>query len=386
MADIDIGLAKSARVGYDLDDIAIVPARRTRDPDVVDLAWELDAFRFELPFLGAPLDGIVSPDTAVTIGELGGAAVLDLEGLWTRHDDPQPLIDEIVEPLMDALDAGDRSDSDIAGFDEAPLERLRELYAEPIKPELVRDRIKAIRAAGVISCGAVTPPRTVDLADMLVAAELDLLVIHGTVVSAEHVTREPEPLNLKTFVRRLDIPVVVGGATSYQAALHLMRTGAAGVLVGSAAASDADTHAVLGIGVPQATAIADVRAARMRHLDETGVYCQLVAAGPMETGGDIAKAVALGADGVLIGPPLAASDTPGRGSWWPQTAAHPRLARGGVHRWIDTTPDLQQVLTGPAADGAGRTNLMGALRASMAMSGHESLKDLQKAEVLLTRP
>jgi IMP dehydrogenase len=364
--EVEIGLGKDARQGYDLADVAIVPGRRTRDTDIVDLTWELDAFRFDLPLLTTPLDGIVSPATAVAIGELGGVGVLDLEGLWTRHDDPQPLIDQLLE-----LPEGQAT------------ARLQELYAEPIKPGLVRDRIKEIRKAGVVSCGAVTPQRTVDLADVIVKAELDLVIIHGTVVSAEHVTApDDEPLNLKTFVRRLDIPVVVGGATSYQGALHLMRTGAAGVLVGSAGANDAHTAATLGIGVPQATAIADVRAARMRHLDETGVYVQVIAAGPMETGGDIAKAVAVGADGVMLGPPLAASDTPGRGTLWPQTAWHGHLPRGTLHR-REPAGTLEQVLVGPGTEGEGRTNIMGALRAAMAMSGFESLKQLQKAELVV---
>lgn len=366
MADLEIGLGKDGRRGYELADVAIVPGRRTRDTDIVDLTWELDAFRFGLPFLTTPLDGIVGPATAAEIGRLGGAGVLDLEGLWTRHDDPQPHIDEVISLP-----------------DREATAKLQKLYAEPIKADLVGERIREIRKSGVVSCGAVTPQRTIDLADVIVQAELDLLVIHGTVVSAEHVTRAAEePLNLKTFVRRLDIPVVVGGATSYQGALHLMRTGAAGVLVGSAGATDADTAATLGIGVPQATAIADVRAARMRHLDETGVYVQVIASGRMATGGDVAKAVALGADGVMLGPPLAASDTPGRGTIWPQTASHPDLPRGALRR-EQPAGTLEQVLVGPGVEGGGRTNVMGALRASMAMSGFESLKQLQKAELVV---
>lgn len=367
MAEADIGLGKTARPAYTLDDVAIVPARRTRDADQVDLSWEIDAFRFDLPFLAAPIDSVVSPASAAEIGRLGGVAVLDLEGLWTRHDDAAALVAELVEASEDTARA-----------------RLRELLAAPIRPELVTSRIAELRRAGVVSAGAVTPQRTVDLAEVIVAAELDLLLIHGTVVSAEHVARDnPEPLNLKTFVRRFDIPVIVGGCTSYKAALHLMRTGAAGVLVGGAATSDAVNHQVLGIGLPQATAIADVRAARMRHLDETGVYVQVIAAGPLRTGGDIAKAIACGADAVLLGPPLAAaSDTPGRGTWWSQSAGHARLARGGVHR-AGTLGTLEEVLVGPAVEGDGRTNIFGALRASMAMGGFGTLKELQKAQLVV---
>jgi IMP dehydrogenase len=365
MADVDIGLGKSARRAYALDEVALVPTRRTRAPELVDLRWELDAFTFDLPFMAAPVDGIVGPESAAEIGRHGGVAVLDLEGLWTRHEDAGAQLAKL-EALPDA-DA---------------LARLRELFAAPVRPELVRDRIRDIRAAGVVSCGAVTPQRTVDLADVLVAAELDLLVIHGTVVSAEHVTHDDEPLNLKTFVRRLDIPVVVGGCTSYKAALHLMRTGAAGVLVGSAGTSDELSRQVLGLGIPQATAIADARAARMRHLDETGVYVHVIAAGPLATGGDMAKAIACGADGILLGPPLAAaSGLPGHGVWWAQTATHERVPRGGISR-TEPLGTLAEVLTGPATEGAGRTNLFGALRSAMAMSGFETLKELQKAELV----
>lgn len=365
MADVEIGLGKTARRACALDDLAIVPSRRTRAPELVDLRWELDAFTFDLPFMAAPIDGIVGPHSAAAIGRQGGVAVLDLEGLWTRHED-----------------AGEQLEKLASLPDEKALPRLRELFAAPIRAELVRDRIREIRANGVVSCGAVTPQRTVDLADTLVKAELDLLMIHGTVVSAEHVTDDAEPLNLKTFVRRLDIPAVVGGCTSYKAALHLMRTGAAGILVGSAGTSDELSRRVLGLGLSQATAIADARAARMRHLDETGVYVHVIAAGPLVTGGDMAKAVACGADGILLGPPLAAaSGLPGRGTWWAQTAIHDTVPRGGIVR---TAPlgTLEEVLLGPATEGDGRTNLFGALRSAMAMSGFETLKDLQKAELV----
>ena len=368
MAEVEIGMGKSGRPAYTLDDVAIVPTRRTRDGDLVDLSWEIDAFRFELPFLAGPLDSVVSPRSAVEIGRLGGVAVLDLEGLWTRQADAGAIIEEL-SAATDHVGAA---------------RRLREAMSAPVDPDLVSQRIKELRTAGVVSAGAVTPQRTVDLADVIIAAELDLLLIHGTVVSAEHVTRDnPEPLNLKTFVRRFDVPVIVGGCASYRSALHLMRTGAAGVLVGGAATSDEVNRQVLGIGLPQATAIADVRAARMRHLDETGVYVQIIAAGPLATGGDIAKAVVCGADAVLLGPSLAAaSDVPGRGTFWGQGVSHASLARGEVVR-SEPLGTLEEVLVGPTVDLYGRTNIFGALRASMAMSGYQSLKDLQQAELVV---
>ena len=367
MSDVEIGLGRTARSAYSLDDISIVPTRRTRDADLVDISWEVEAFRLELPFLAGPLDAVVSPTSAVEIDRLGGVAVLDLEGLWARHEDAQAIIDEVAAVSEDDAWA-----------------LLRRAMETPIDPDLVGQRIKELRASGVVSAGAVTPQRTIDLADVIVKAELDLLLLAGTVVSAEHVTDdEREPLNLKTFVRRFDVPVIVGGCTSYPAALHLMRTGAAGVLVGGAATSDAVNEAVLGIGLPQATAIADVRAARQRHLEETGVYVQIIASGPLATGGDIAKAIACGADSVMLGPPLAAaSDAPAKGALWGQGATHRSLSRGGVSRG-EPVGTLEEVLIGPARDQKGATNLFGALRATMAMTGLRSLAELRKADLVI---
>jgi IMP dehydrogenase len=366
MAEIEIGLGKTGRRAYGFDDIAIVPSRRTRDPEDVDISWEIDAYRFELPLLASAVDGVVSPATAVEIGRLGGGAVLNLEGLWTRYADPEPLFEEIAE-----LD------------DDKVTRRLQEIYAEPIKPELVTERIQQIRESGSVAVASVTPQRTESLIPAITEGELDMLVIQGTVVSAEHVSKSVEPLNLKRFVRELDLPVIVGGCASYQAGLHLMRTGAAGVLVGVGPGHACTTRAVLGLGVPQATAIADVRAARMRHLDETGVYVHVIADGGMATGGDIAKAIVCGADAVMIGSPLAAAvEAPGRGSHWGMATFHPTLPRGTrVHTPARGT--LEEILVGPAHDNDGRMNLFGGLRASMATTGYETLKEFQKAEIMV---
>src|SRR5437762_93913 len=300
MAEIEIGIGKAGRRAFGFDDIAIVPSRRTRDPEDVDISCEIDAYRFDLPLMAAAMDGVVSPATATEIGRLGGVAVLNLEGLWTRYDDPETVLDEIatLEP------------------DKATL-RMQQVYAEPINEELIGKRIREIKDSGVISCASVTPQRTQQFTKAILEAELDLLVIQGTVVSAEHVSKSVEPLNLKQFICELEIPVIVGGCASYQAALHLMRTGAVGVLVGVGPGQACTTRGVLGIGVPQATAIADAAGARMRHLDETGVYVQVIADGGMSTGGDVAKAIACGADAVMIGSPLAAAhEAPGRGHHW----------------------------------------------------------------------
>ena len=369
MAEVEIGLGKSGRRAYGFDELSIVPSRRTRDPEDIVLSWEIDAFSFELPVIAAAMDGVTSPATAIDVGRLGGVGLLNLEGLWTRYEDPAPLFDEIANLSDDKVTI-----------------RLQEIYREPIKPELVTARLQEIRDAGVVAAGAVTPQRTARLTDAIIAGEPDLLVIQGTVVSAEHVSKNQDPLNLKTFVRALDLPVLVGGCSSYQAALHLMRTGAAGVLVGVGANHACTGDAILGIGAPQATAVADVRAARMRHLDETGVYCHVIANGGLRTGGDIAKAIVCGADAVVLGTALAhAAEAPGRGFNWGNESFHSSLPHGTR---IETPAfgTLDEVLFGPDHGGDGRLNLMGALRATMALTGYETLKDLQKADLTIARP
>ena len=366
MAEIEIGLGKSGRRAYGFDDIAIVPSRRTRDPEDVDISWQIDAYRFELPLMASAMDGVVSPATAIQIGRLGGVGVLNLEGLWTRYEDADSVLAEIAELPV-----------------EKATRRMQELYQQPIIPGLVTERIREINDADVVSCASVTPQRTAVLLDHILAGELDMLVIQGTVVSAEHVSKTIEPLNLKTFIRQLDIPVIVGGCATNKAALHLMRTGAAGVLVGVGPGHACTTRGVLGLGVPQATAIADVRAARMRHLDETGVYCHVIADGGMATGGDISKAIVCGADAVMIGSPLAAAaEAPGRGYHWGMATFHPTLPRGARVQTA-TRGTLKEVLLGPANENDGKLNLFGGLRTSMATCGYVDVKEFQKAEVMV---
>ncbi len=366
MAEIEIGRGKAGRRAYGFDDIAIVPSRRTRDPEDVDISWEIDAYRFELPLMGSAMDGVVSPATAIEIGRLGGVGVLNLEGVWTRYEDPESLLEEIAH-----LDV------------EKATARMQQIYTEPIKAELIGQRIREIKAAGAVSCASLTPQRTAQYARELIEAELDLFVIQGTVVSAEHVSKTVEPLNLKRFIREFDLPVIVGGCASYQAALHLMRTGAVGVLVGVGPGHACTTRGVLGIGVPQATAIADARAARAQHLDETGVYVHVIADGGMGTGGDIAKAIVCGADAVMIGSPLsAAHEAPGRGYHWGMATFHPTLPRGAR---VKATPrgSLAEILIGPAHENDGRLNLFGALRTSMATCGYDTVKEFQKAAIMV---
>jgi IMP dehydrogenase len=366
VAEVEIGIGKSGRRAYGFDDIAIVPSRRTRDPEDVDISWEIDAYRCELPLMAAAMDGVVSPATAIEVGRLGGVGVLNLEGLWTRYEDPEPLFEEIAKLDNDKATA-----------------RMQQIYAEPIKPELVTQRIREIKEAGVVSAASLTPQRVEQLAKAVLDAELDLFVIQGTVVSAEHVSKTVEPLNLKKFIREFEIPVIVGGCASYQAALHLMRTGAVGVLVGVGPGNACTTRGVLGVGVPQATAIADAAGARMRHLDETGVYVHVIADGGMSRGGDIAKAIACGADAVMIGSPLAAAhEAPGRGYHWGMATFHPTLPRGARIRTTQIG-SVREILVGPAHENDGRLNLFGALRTSMATCGYETVKEFQKAEVMI---
>ena len=366
MAEVEVGLGKSGRRAYGFDDIAIVPSRRTRDPEDVNIKWEIDAFSFDLPLMASAMDGVVSPSTAIEIGRLGGVGVLNLEGLWTRYEDPSKAYEEIAQ-----LPSGQAT------------ARMQELYSEPIKPDLITERIAEINNAGVISCASITPQRTEKYAEEILQSELDVLVIQGTVVTAEHVSKTKDPLNLKTFVRDFPIPTIVGGCASYAAALHLMRTGAAGILVGVGPGHACTTRGVLGIGVPQATAIADARAARTRHLDETGVYVHVIADGGMATGGDIAKAIVCGADAVMVGSPLAAAtEAPGQGFHWGMATFHPTLPRGTR---VETTTrgTLKEILLGPATQNDGRLNLFGGLRNSMSTCGYQTLKEFQKAEIMV---
>jgi IMP dehydrogenase len=364
--EIEIGIGKSGRRAYGFDDIAIVPSRRTRDPDDVDISWEIDAFKFELPLMASAMDGVVSTATAIEMGRLGGLAVLNLEGLQTRYDDPEAVLAEIAE-LPEERATG----------------RMQEIYREPIKEELIFKRIREIKDAGVEASASLTPQRVERYHKLALEAELDILVIQGTVVSAEHVSARTEPLNLKRFISTYELPVIVGGCASYSTALHLMRTGAMGVLVGVGPGAACTTRGVLGVGVPQATAIADAAGARIRHLDETGRYCHVIADGGMRNGGDIAKAIACGADAVMIGSPLAAaSEAPGRGYHWGMATFHPTLPRGARVK-TSTLGTLEEILVGPARENDGRLNLFGALRTSLATCGYANIKEFQKAEVMV---
>jgi IMP dehydrogenase len=367
VSEIEIGRGKRGRRAYAFDDVAIAPSRRTRDPERVATSWQIDAFRFENPVIAAPMDSVVSPATAGEIGRLGSLAVLNLEGLWTRYRDPEPVFAQLAT---------------LSGPDAA--RRLQEIYSEPIKPELIGERIAEVRSHGVTTAASLSPNRTVEYIKHVVDAGVDLFFIRGTTVSAEHVGVEGESLNLKRFIYELDVPVVVGGCATYQAALHLMRTGAAGVLVGFGGGAAHTTRDVLGVRVPMASAIADVAAARRDYLDESGGrYVHVIADGAMGRSGDIVKAVACGADAVMVGSPLArAVEAPGRGWHWGMEAVHPSLPRGERVE-VGSVGTLGEILNGPSHTADGTMNLVGALRRAMATTGYSDLKEFQRVEVVV---
>ncbi len=366
--EIEIGRGKKARRAYGFDDIAIVPSRRTRDPDDVDISWTLGPYRFDLPLLAAALDGVVSPETAGLMGKLGGLAVLNLEGIWCRYENA----DEIMERIA-------TFSPDIA------TRELQDIYREPVKPELIAQRIREIKDHGVVAAASLTPQKVRRYYETALEAGLDILVIQGTVVSAEHVSRDESrpPLNLKEFIREVEVPVVVGGCASYHTGLHLMRTGAAGVLVGVGPGQICTTRGVLGIGVPQATAIADVAAARLQHLMETGETVKVIADGGMKNGGDVAKAVACGADAVMLGSALArAYEAPGRGYNWGMATFHPTLPRG-TRVATKQNGSLEEIIRGPARENDGTFNLMGGLSTSMATCGYRDIAEFNRAELMV---
>jgi IMP dehydrogenase len=369
MADIELAPGKRARTAYSFDDIAIVPSRRTRDHEEVSTAWQIDAYRFDIPLLAAPMDSVVSPDTAIEIGRLGGLGVLNLEGLWTRYENPRIQLGEISSLPTDQA-----------------TKRMQEIYRAPIRPELIKSRIKEIRDAGVTVAAALSPQQTQEFYKTVLEAGVDIFVIRGTTVSAEHVSTKEEPLNLKKFIHELDVPVIVGGCATESGALHLMRAGAAGVLVGFGGGAAHTTRQTLGISVPMASAVAEVAAARREYLDESGGrYVHVIADGSVGKSGDIAKAIACGADAVMMGSPLAkAEEAPGRGFHWGREAHQDQLPRGTrVH--VGTVGTLAQILHGPSTSADGSMNLFGALRRAMATSGYSELKEFQKVEIVIHR-
>ncbi|MBP2365866.1 GuaB3 family IMP dehydrogenase-related protein [Pseudonocardia parietis] len=368
---VEIGMGREARRAYDLDQIEIVPSRRTRSSQAVSTAWQLDAYRFDIPLMTHPTDAVVSPSSAVRVGELGGLGVLNAEGLWARHADAEGALAKVLEAA-----AGDEPDSALA--------MLQELHQAPIREDLIAEALRPLREGSHTVAARVSPQRARELTPALLAAGVEVLVVQGTIISAEHVSAvpepTPEPLNLKDFIADLDVPVVAGGVGDYRTALHLMRTGAAGVIVGYGQSTATTTDEVLGVGVPMATAIVDAAAARRDYLDETGGrYVHVIADGGIGTSGDIARAVACGADAVMLGEQLAeAAESPAGGLYWTSSAAHPSLPRSEITGLARSGRSLEQVLFGPTDSPYGTTNLFGALRRAMAKTGYSDLKEFQR--------
>ena len=364
----DIGRGKRAEKAYALNEVAIVPSKRTRDIDDVDLSWQIDAVRLDFPLIAAPMDSVMSPATVIEVGRLGGLGVLNLEGLWTRYEDPDPIFAELAQ-IADPL---------------AATRRLQQAYARPIQPGLIDLRLAEIRAAQVPFAGSLSPKHVREHADRVVKGGVDFLVIRGTTVSAQHVSGTADSLDLAQFIHGNDLPVIVGGCANYYTALHLMRAGAAGILVGFGGGARRAIRKVLGIEVPMATALCDAAAARRDYLDESGGrYVAVIADGSISGSGDIAKALACGADAAMVGAPFArAVEAPGRGYHWGPEAWHPTLSRG-IRAHVETIATLEEILLGPSSIADGSMNLVGALRRTLASTGYTDVKSFQKAELVL---
>ncbi|MBW4695550.1 MAG: GuaB3 family IMP dehydrogenase-related protein [Lyngbya sp. HA4199-MV5] len=365
--DIQIGRGKTARRAYGIDEIALVPGQRTLDPKLADTRWQLGGIEREIPIIASAMDGVVDVGMAVRLSELGALGVLNLEGIQTRYADPNPVLDRITS----------------VGKSEF-VTLMQELYAEPIKPELIEQRIQEIKQRGGIAAVSATPIAATKYGTTVAKAGADLFFIQATVVSTAHLSPESvTPLDLAHFCQEMPIPVILGNCVTYEVALNLMKAGAAGVLVGIGPGAACTSRGVLGVGVPQATAIADCAAAREDYYQETGNYVPVIADGGLITGGDICKCIACGADGVMIGSPFArAQEAPGRGYHWGMATPSPVLPRGTRIR-VDTTGTLEQILRGPAQLDDGTHNLLGALQTSMGTLGAKDIKEMQHVEVVI---
>jgi IMP dehydrogenase len=365
--DIQIGRGKAARRAYGFDEIALVPGQRTLDPKLADTCWRIGGIEREIPIIASAMDGVVDVQMAVQLSQLGALGVLNLEGIQTRYEDPNPILDRIAS---------------VGSTEFVPL--MQELYAEPIKPHLIERRIQEIKQGGGIAAVSTTPLGATRYGSIVAKAGADLFFIQATVVSTAHLSPEAiTPLDLAEFCQQMPIPVVLGNCVTYEVALNLMKAGAAAVLVGIGPGAACTSRGVLGVGVPQATAVADCCAARNDYYQETGNYVPVIADGGLVTGGDICKCIACGADGVMIGSPFArAKEAPGRGYHWGMATPSPVLPRGTRIR-VGTTGTLEQILRGPAQLDDGTHNLLGALQTSMGTLGAKDIREMQQVEVVI---
>lgn len=379
---VEIGIGREARRTYHLSDIAIVPSRRTRSSQDVDTTWHIDAYTFDIPVMSHPTDALAGPEFVMEMDRQGGLGVINAEGLWGRHEDLDAAVARVVDTVTDDASL------DFTGAKAIAL--LQQLHAAPIDFDLLTDRIAQVRASGATVAVRVSPQRARELAPVVIKAGAELLIIQGTMISAEHVATGGEPLNLKEFIGSLEVPVIAGGVADYTTAMHLMRTGAAGIIVGGGTNTN---HYALGLEVPMATAIADVASARREYLDETGGrYVHIIADGEIETSGDVAKAIACGADAVMLGTTLApATEAAGKGTYWPAVAAHPRFPRGLIEAPQadlvdgDEAPSLETILHGPSTEPFGNQNIVGGLRRALAKCGYTDLKSFQKVGLSVSR-
>ena len=379
---VEIGVGREARRTYSLSDISIVPSRRTRSSSDVDTTWHIDAYTFEIPVMSHPTDALAGPEFVMEMDRQGGLGVINAEGLWGRHEDLDAAVAQVVDTVTD--------DASLDFTGAKAIARLQQLHAAPIDFDLLTDRIGQVRASGATVAVRVSPQRARELAPVVIKAGAELLVIQGTMISAEHVATGGEPLNLKEFIGSLEVPVIAGGVADYTTAMHLMRTGAAGVIVGGGTNTN---HYALGLEVPMATAIADVASARREYLDETGGrYVHIIADGEIETSGDVAKAIACGADAVMLGTTLApAAEAAGKGTYWPAVAAHPRFPRGRIEApqtdlvEDEAAPTLETILHGPSTEPFGNQNIVGGLRRALAKCGYTDLKAFQKVGLSVSR-
>jgi len=365
--DIQIGRGKTARRAYGIDEIALVPGGRTLDPNVADTFWEVGGIRREIPIIASAMDGVIDVDMAVRLSELGALGVINLDGIQTRYDDPKPILEKIAS----------------VGVTEF-VSLMQQLYAEPVKPELIQKRIREIKEKGGIACASSIPVNAFKYGLIAAEAGCDLFFLQSTVVSTTHIAAEGlVSLDLAKFCSDMPIPVLMGNCVTYDVTLELLRAGAAGVLVGIGPGAACTSRGVLGVGIPQATAVADCAAAREDFFKETGKYVPIIADGGLITGGDICKSIACGADAVMIGSPFArAKEAPGRGFHWGMATPSPVLPRGTRIR-VGTTGSLEQILRGPAGLDDGTHNLLGALKTSMGTLGAATLREMQQVEVVI---
>jgi IMP dehydrogenase len=366
-ATIQLGRGKRARRAYGIDEIALVPGPRTLDPQLADTRWQIGGIEREIPIIASAMDGVVDVGMAVALSKLGAMGVLNLEGIQTRYADPNPILDQIAAVGKD----------EFVGL-------MQKLYSQPIQPDLIQQRIREIKDQGGVAAVSVTPVGAAKYGEAIAAAGADLVFIQATVVSTAHLSPESvEPLNLAEFCQSMPMPVALGNCVTYEVALNLMKAGAAAVLVGIGPGAACTSRGVLGVGIPQATAVSDCAAARDDYQQETGRYVPVIADGGLVTGGDICKCIASGADGVMIGSPFArAAEAPGRGFHWGMATPSPVLPRG-TRINVGTTGTLEQILRGPAQLDDGTHNLLGALQTSMGTLGAKDLKEMQQVEVVI---